>query len=72
MGLRPGLSSAVPAGLDGVTVVLTQSLKPVPFRIYARASCCAAVRTRTFTSTRADNDCQRRRCTQMAIVLGVR
>jgi hypothetical protein len=27
-GLRPGLSSAVPPGLDLVMVVLTQTLKP--------------------------------------------
>ena len=29
-GLRPGLSSAVPAGLDIERVVLTQGLSPVP------------------------------------------
>jgi hypothetical protein len=29
MGLRPGLSSAVPQGLDFVTVVLTQTLNPL-------------------------------------------
>jgi hypothetical protein len=29
-GLRPGLSSAVPAGLDGMMVVLMQTLKPYP------------------------------------------
>ena len=27
-GLRPGLSSAIPTGLDSVTVVLTHPLKP--------------------------------------------
>jgi hypothetical protein len=30
-GLRPGLRSAVPTGLDFVTVVLTQTLKPRSF-----------------------------------------
>jgi hypothetical protein len=32
-GLRHGLSSAVPAGLDIVTVLLTQTLKPNSFSI---------------------------------------
>jgi hypothetical protein len=32
-GLRPGLSSAVPPGLDFVMVVLTQTLKPNLFSI---------------------------------------
>jgi hypothetical protein len=47
-GLRPGLSSAVPPGLILQSLVLTQTLKPVPTSPYLPARTCQPVNAVAF------------------------